>query len=107
MASINSAGALAEDKCIRNETVDIQQREPSKLRRFWITRSRERLWTTCIASLVASTPVMLMGFTLAFPSSALPELMGGWEEGSLPGKDYEFSTRLSDAFSVSYSQPMF
>lgn len=65
------------------------------------TRARERIWSTCLSTLVASIPALLIGYTIAFPSSALLVLMDGWREGHLPSKDYQFDTELADVFSVS------
>jgi hypothetical protein len=62
----------------------------------------ERFWPTAASTLVASIPALLIGYTVAFPSSALLVLMDGWREGCLPGKDYQFSTELSDMFGVSH-----
>ena len=64
------------------------------------TRARERVWSTCVSTLVASIPALLIGYTVAFPSSALLLLMGDWRERHLPSKAYEFSTELADVFGV-------
>ena len=65
------------------------------------TRARERIWSTCLSTLVASIPALLLGYTMVFPSSALLVLLDGWSEGNLPSKDYQFSTELADVFGVS------
>ena len=114
MASINQFGAEEDhgqmavfEDADANETPELIQhsstatpRTASALGRFFGTR-RERLWSTGVSSLVASIPALLIGYTIAFPSSALPVLMGGWAEGRLPGREYQFNTRLSDLFGVS------
>ena len=64
-------------------------------------RGRERIWSTCVSTLVASVPALLIGYTVVFPSSALLVLMGDWREGHLPSKAYLFSTELADVFGVS------
>ena len=65
--------------------------------------TRERFWPACISTLVASILSLLMGFTIAFPSAALPVLLGSWREAQeyLPNKHYLFSTELADTFGVS------
>lgn len=63
------------------------------------TRSpRERVWSACVSTLVASLPASLIGFTIVYPSSALLVLM---DDGKLPSSAFQFSTELSDAFGVS------
>ena len=113
MASINQFGAeedheqtaVLKDADANETPALIQQsstatpRTASAFGRFFGTR--ERLWSAGVSSLVASIPALLIGYTIAFPSSALPVLMGGWAEGRLPGREYQFNTRLSDFFGVS------
>ena len=62
-----------------------------------------RVWSTCLSTIVACIPALLVGYTIAFPSSAVLVLMDGWKEGRLPGKDYQFSTELSSVFGVRFS----
>ena len=81
-----------------NRQSDAPVQEPPDTTR---TRARERIWSTCLSTLVASIPALLIGYTIAFPSSALLVLMDGWREGHLPSKDYQFDTELADIFSVS------
>lgn len=59
---------------------------------------RERLWSTAVASLVAAMPSLMVGYTLAFPSSALLDLMG--EDTDLP-RDFYFDDTIAEAFAVS------
>ena len=39
-----------------------------------LVRTRERIWTTAISTLIASLPMLLMGFTLGFPSVSVLQL---------------------------------
>lgn len=58
----------------------------------------ERLWPTCLSALVASIPALMIGYTFAFPSSALLDLTE--DCAGLP-EDYRFSLALADFFAVS------
>ena len=58
----------------------------------------ERLWPTSISALVASIPALMIGYTFAFPSSALLDLTE--DSAGLP-EDYRFSIGLADVFAVS------
>lgn len=60
-----------------------------------LVRTRERLWSTAVASAVACIPTLLLGFTLAFPAPVLLELTAD----SAPEK-YKFGTQLSEIFGV-------
>ena len=57
----------------------------------------ERLWATTLSSLVAAIPALMIGFTFAFPSSAILDLTA--ETAGLP-EDYRFSLDLADIFAV-------
>lgn len=59
---------------------------------------RERVWTTTLASLVASIPAVIVGYTIAFSSSALLDLTGDLAPGIPSG--YGFSSALSATFAV-------
>lgn len=70
----------------------------SKLKRY--VETDERQWTTVVLSLVTPIPILLLGFTQAFPSSAVLDLTG--EASELP-KDFLLSTLLISIFVVSKS----
>ena len=59
----------------------------------------ERLWPTGVCSLVAAIPAVMIGFTFAFPSSAILDLTA--ENAGLP-EDYRFSIALADIFAVRF-----
>lgn len=61
----------------------------------------ERLWTTGLSALVASIPALMIGYTFAFPSSAILDLTE--DKAGLP-EDYRFSLALADIFAVSSPQ---
>lgn len=58
----------------------------------------ERLWSTSVSALVASIPALMIGYTFAFPSSALLDLTE--DRAGLP-EDYRFSISFSEIFAVS------
>ena len=57
-------------------------------------RTRERLWATAISASVAAIPTLLVGYTLGYPSSAIPQL-----QALPPGR--QFSDLLAALFGVS------
>lgn len=61
--------------------------------------NEERLWSTTLSALVAAVPALMIGFTFAFPSSAIIDLTT--ETAGLP-EDYLFSLALADIFAVRY-----
>ena len=61
-------------------------------------KTGERLWTTGISALVASIPAFMIGYTFAFPSSAILDLTD--DAAGLP-EDYRFSLSFSDIFAAS------
>ena len=101
MASINSEGDGTEDNTSLPASMRLLHAEhesksspfqPSVSERGTARSSySERVWSTCVSTLVASIPALLIGYTIAFPSSAVLVLM----------KDYQFSTQLLDVFGVS------
>ena len=63
-----------------------------------MVKTEERLWSTSVSALIASIPALMIGYTFAFPSSALLDLTE--DNAGLP-EDYQFSLSLSDIFAVS------
>lgn len=63
-----------------------------------MVNTKERLWSTSISALVASVPALMIGYTFAFPSSALLDLTE--DRAGLP-EDYQFSMSFSEIFAVS------
>ena len=61
--------------------------------------TEERLWSTALSSLVAAIPALMIGYTFAYPSSALLDLTE--DNAGLP-EDYRFSVLLADIFAVSF-----
>ena len=59
-----------------------------------LMRTRERLWTTTVSTAIASIAMLLMGFTLGFPSASVLQLQ------ELPGSR-RFDTLQIDLFVVS------
>ena len=59
-----------------------------------LVRTRERIWTTTISTLIASIPMLLLGFTFGFPSASVLQLR------ELPGSR-RFDTLQIDFFVVS------
>ena len=57
----------------------------------------ERLWPTALSASVAAIPALMIGFTFAFPSSAILDLTA--DSAGLP-EDYRFSLALADIFAV-------
>lgn len=62
-----------------------------------MVNKRERLWSTSISALVASIPALMIGYTFAFPSSAILDLTE--DRAGLP-EDYWFSRSFSETFAV-------
>ena len=58
----------------------------------------ERVGPTAFSSLVAAIPALMIGFTFAFPSSAILDLTA--ETAGLP-ENYRLSIHLADTFAVS------
>ena len=61
-------------------------------------KTEERLWTTGLSALIASIPALMIGYTFAFPSSAILDLTE--DDAGLP-EDYRFSISFADIFAVS------
>ena len=61
--------------------------------------TEERLWPTTFSSLVAAIPALMIGYTFAFPSSAILDLTS--ETADLP-ENYRFSLALADIFAVRF-----
>ena len=59
--------------------------------------NEERLGPTAFSSLVAAIPALMIGYTFAFPSSAILDLTT--ESAGLP-ENYRLSIHLSDTFAV-------
>jgi hypothetical protein len=59
----------------------------------------ERLWPTALCSFVAAIPALMIGYTFAFPSSAILDLTA--ETAGLP-ENYRFSIALADIFAVRF-----
>ena len=59
-----------------------------------LVRTRERLWATAISASVAAIPTLLVGYTLGYPSSAIPQL-----QALPPGR--QFGDLLTALFAVS------
>lgn len=62
--------------------------------------TEERLWSTTFSSLVAAIPALMIGYTFAFPSSAILDLTSD-ETADLP-ENYRFSLALADIFAVRF-----
>ena len=69
-----------------DETTTLLQRRP-----------RERLRTTAVAACIAAVPSLMVGYTLAFPSSALLDLTS--TNSDLPAS-YRFHDTLVEVFAV-------
>ena len=61
-----------------------------------LVRTRERIWTTAISSAIASILMLLVGFTLGFPSASVLQLR------KLPGSR-QFDTIQIDLYVVTKS----
>ena len=59
----------------------------------------ERLWSTTLSALVAAIPALMIGYTFAFPSSAILDLTT--DKAGLP-EDYWLSLDLAEIFAVRY-----
>ena len=59
-----------------------------------LVRTRERLWATAISASVAAIPTLLVGYTLGYPSSTIPQLQ------ALPS-GRQFGDLLTALFGVS------
>ena len=64
----------------------------------------ERQWATVVFSLISPIPMLLTGFTAAFPSSAVLDLTG--EATEFPN-DFFLSTLLISIFVVSYVKDLY
>ena len=62
--------------------------------------TEERLWSTSLSAVVASIPALMIGYTFAFPSSAILDLTE--DKADLP-EDYRFSHSLADIFAVNHT----
>lgn len=61
-----------------------------------LARTRERLWSTAVSSLIGAIPALLVGFTIGFPSPVLTELTSDSVD-----EKYKFDNLMSDLFAVS------
>ncbi len=59
-------------------------------------RTRERVWSSAVSSLIAAIPALLVGFTIGFPSPVLTELTADSVD-----QKYKFDYLMSDLFAVS------
>lgn len=103
MTSINVGSACGEEQLYQPDSLKKDNGTKNRsTHHFTVLGTRERFWSTCISTLVASIPALLIGYTIVFPSSALLVLLGSWDgDGSLPSQSYQFSTVLLDVFGVS------
>ena len=84
-------------KTQRSENVavySLRKSSTAKLAVERLARTRERVWATAISASVAAIPTLLVGYTLGYPSSTIPDL-----QALPPGR--QFSGLLSALFGVS------
>lgn len=84
-------------KTQRSGNVPVYSRRKSstaKLAVERLVRTRERVWATAISAFVAAIPTLLVGYTVGYPSSTIPDL-----QALPPGR--QFSGLLSALFGVS------
>ena len=84
-------GSILSDYKLTPAHLDAGGKEASLRLRL---RQRERLWSTVVATFVASIPALLVGYTLGFASSALLDLTGDTDDNVVPS-DYYFGDTVS------------